>query len=318
MARKLPRRMHYKHGRYYYVHKNKWTPLSTQFHEALEQYGRLIEPPKGGMAEVVDDFMAAIKGEVAASTYKTYAIAAERIKRVLQEFAPGDVKPKHVAEIMEHYRATPAMANTMRNVMKQVFSRAVIAGKCDVNPVQFVPPRATAKRSRYLTDAEYFAIQAKATPTLAAIMDVCYLTGQRIGDVLAIRLQEIEDDGIRFEQQKTGNRLKVAMTPDLQAAISRAKALHTSVRGLTLFHGRGGKPFAYWTIRTLWERATLAAGVDDAHLHDLRAKAATDAKSQGLDSKTLLGHATETAHARYLRSKEIPVATPVKLRQSKT
>ena len=83
-----------------------------------------------------------------------------------------------------------------------------------------------------------------------------------------------------------------------------------------LFHTRQGKPFSYWTIRTLWQRATTSAGVEDAHIHDIRAKAATDAKAQGLDSKSLLGHASESAHLRYLRGKETPVAEPVRIRKS--
>jgi hypothetical protein len=45
-----------------------------------------------------------------------------------------------------------------------------------------------------------------------------------------------------------------------------------------------------------------------ADIHDIRAKAATDARAQGLDSKSLLGHASESAHLRYLRGKETPVA----------
>lgn len=318
MARDLPKRMHFKHGRYYYVHRNKWHPLSTNFHEALTEYGKLIEPPKGGMAELISDFMTHLRSEVAPSTYRTYSVAADKLKKALIEFAPEDVKPRHVAQIMEHYKKTPAIANTMRNVLKQVFAAAVISGKCDINPVQFVAPRRVNKRDRYITDAEFDAIRKHATPTMRAIMDVCYLTGQRIGDILSLRLQDITDDGIYFKQQKTGNRLKVTMTPDLAAVIAEARTLNASVRGMTLFHSRSGKPFSYWTVRTLWERATLAAGVEDAHIHDIRAKAATDAKSQGLDSKTLLGHSTDSAHLRYLRSKEIPVAEPVKLRRSKT
>lgn len=310
--------MHFKHGRYYYVHRNKWTPLSTNFHEALAQYGKLIEPMKGGMVELIAEFMLDIRAEVSPSTLRTYAVAAEKLKKTMVEFAPEDVKPRHVAQIMEHHKATPAIANTMRNVLKQVFAAAVISGKCDINPVQFVAPRTVKKRDRYITDAEFESIRKQATPTMRTIMDMCYLTGQRIGDILNLRLQDIDADGIYFKQQKTGNRLKVAMTPDLEAVIAEAKSLHACVRGMTLFHSRSGKPFSYWTVRTLWERATLAAGVEDAHIHDIRAKAATDAKSQGLDSQTLLGHTTESSHLRYLRSKEIPVAQPVKLRQSKT
>jgi integrase len=208
------------------------------------------------------------------------------------------------------------MANIMRNVLKQAFALAVRTGEAETNPVRDLQPFKEKKRERYITAEEFAAIRAKATPTLAAIMDVCYLTGQRIGDVLKIRHADISDDGLYFKQQKTGNRLRVEMTDDLRRAIDQAKALHTSLRGLHLFHTRQGKPFAYWTVRTLWLRATTAAGIDDAHIHDIRAKAATDAKAQGLDSQALLGHASESAHNRYLRSKEIPSVTPVRMGKS--
>lgn len=54
-------------------------------------------------------------------------------------------------------------------------------------------------------------------------MDICYITGQRIGDVLKIRHSDIQDDGIFFKQEKTGNRLKVQMTADLMLAVSTGR-----------------------------------------------------------------------------------------------
>lgn len=179
----------------------------------------------------------------------------------------------------------------MRNVLKVVFNKAVLLGLTDSNPVASVPPLKTKRRDRYITE-------------------------QRIGDVLKIRYSDIEDDGVSVQQEKTGNRLKIRMMADLRDAIGQARALHRSVKGFHLFHTRQGKPFSYWTIRTLWLRATTSAGVEDAHIHDIRAKAATDAKAQGLDSKSLLGHASESAHLRYLRGKETPVAEPVRIRKS--
>lgn len=308
--------MHLKHGRYYYVHRNKWRPLSKDYQEALVEYARLIAPEVGGLDGLVNRVMEDIRETLAPNTYKNYRLYGEIIKRTFVEFSPEQVKPKHIAELLDHYQAQPSTANALRNVLKVIFNKAVRWGITDTNPVQFVPPFKVGKRDRYVTEAEFAAIRNKASPTLKAIMDICYLTGQRIGDVLKIMYADIDDTGIFFKQQKTGNRLKVAMTPDLAAALANARALHQSVKGLTLFHTRQGKPFAYWTIRTLWSRATEAAGVEDVHIHDIRAKAATDAKAQGLDSKTLLGHSSEAAHQRYLRGKEIPVAEPVKLKRT--
>lgn len=315
-SRKLPPRLHLKNGRYYYVHRNTWTALSRDYHDALVEYARLIRPASSGMQELLDSFIAHIRPTVAKGTLHTYGCAVERLRAAFVEFAPHQVKPVHVAQVLDHHRATPSMANVMRNVLKQCFAYAVRTGLAETNPVRDIAPFKEKKRGRYLTGAEFAAIRAKATPTLAAIMDVCYITGQRIGDVLKIRHADIDERGLFFQQQKTGNRLRIEMTDDLRAAIDAARALHPRLRGLTLFHTRQGKPFSYSTVRTLWQRATTAAGVADAHLHDLRAKAATDARAQGLDSRALLGHTTEGAHNRYLRSKEIPNVQPVKIAKS--
>jgi integrase len=72
---------------------------------------------------------------------------------------------------------------------------------------------------------------------------MCYLTGQRIGDVLVIRLPDISVEGIAFKQEKTNARLLVKITPNLEELIARVKALPRKIRGLTLLCSpRDGKP----------------------------------------------------------------------------
>lgn len=71
------------------------------------------------------------------------------------------------------------------------------------------------------------------------------------------------------------------------------------------------------TVRGWWLRATALAGVDDCHIHDIRAKTGTDARKQGrTDSKELLGHKTDQAHERYQRDKEIPLVQPLPMVKS--
>jgi len=310
--------MHWKHGRHWYVHKGKWTALSKDYADALMEYAALIRPagPSDLMPAVIDRYMLDAKATVSKGTYRLYARCAGRLKKIFHEFRPDQVKPLHVAQMLDSFRSTPSEANNLRTVLKQVLSKAVLMGLTETNPVQFIPRNRVAPRGRYLTDPEFLAIRSHASPTMKAIMDMLYLTGQRIGDVLAIQHSDIEHDGIFFRQQKTGNRLKVAMTEDLREAVAAAKSLHKSVIGMTLFQTRLGRPIRYDTVRELWDRATKASGIEDAHIHDIRAKAATDARAQGLDSKKLLGHTSDSAHMRYLRSKEIQVAEPVSLKRT--
>lgn len=316
MPRELPRWMHVKHGAFYFVKGNKWRFLSRDKREALRLYADLATAAEGaGMAGLIDRALADMKKTVAASTYKHYFICAMRAAEAFRDFAPGQVRPTHVAEFLDSAKQTPSMANLMRSCLKSIFDRAVRWGLCDANPVREIKPFKTKARTRYITADEFARIREQASPTMQCMMDIAYITGQRRGDILAIRYADISDEGIFFQQQKTGNRVLVAMSPDLADAIRRARELHKSVKGLTLFHKRDGSPLSATTMDGHWRRACAAAGVEDAHFHDIRAASATDARKQGMDSKTLLGHTTDSSHNRYLRSKEVPVATPVPARK---
>ena len=311
---KLPVRMYLKHGAFWYVERNKWTRLGKDYAEALRVYAGLISGTGEKMPALVDRYMGQVK--IAPSTLKLYRIAADRISYAFEEFRPDQVRPLHIKQLMTKYANTPGMANQIRNVMVGAMQLAVDTGLCDTNPAREIKSLKTNRRDRYLTDTEITRIRAKASPTLAAMMDIAYFTGQRIGDVRTIRYADLGEDGIAFRQQKTKHKMIVAWSDELRAAVAAAKAIHQSVKGLTLFHTQQGKVFHYNTIRTLWSRACTAAGVEDAHFHDIRAKAATDAKAQGLNSQALLGHTSESSHLRYLRSKETPIAQPVKRRTS--
>lgn len=172
------------------------------------------------------------------------------------------------------------------------------------------------KCDRYLSDAEYRAIYDQASESMKPIMDICYFTGQRIGDVLAIKMSDIDDEGIHFKQGKTGARLVVKMTPELKSAIESAKALPRPIRGMTLFCTfRGGRQYNYATVKGMYMEAVKRAGVERTMLHDLRAKLFTDAKKQGKYAQALGGHVTEAMTNRYIRSRATVVAEASSFRQ---
>lgn len=148
-------------------------------------------------------------------------------------------------------------------------------------------------------------------------MDPAYLTAQRIGDVLAIRLSGISREGVSFQQEKTGKRLMVVMSPALEKAVSSARLLHgRQITPTYLLGQRNGKIRSYRGVRDLFDRAVEKAGVENAHLNDLRAKSITDAKKQGLDPQALAGHTTEAQTIRYIRDRETSVVEGPSFRQS--
>ncbi|MGB5835096.1 MAG: tyrosine-type recombinase/integrase [Thiohalocapsa sp.] len=310
----LPPCVYRKHGAYYHVHENKWTRIGVTLPEALAAYARLIDAPLSDMQALLDRVLAdAAARNLAAGTQTQYRRAVEKLKIVLAEFEPHEVKPHHIAQIMDAWRDTPNMANRCLSVLRMAFSIAVRTGVIDTNPCADIGRHREGKRDRYITHSEYQAIHKAAPSAMRAIMDLAYLTAQRIGDVLTIRESDLTDEGIEFRQQKTGKRLCVAWTPALRAAVAAARALRTH-RALILLSLKDGRKRSYRGVRDLWDRACTRAGVEDAHLHDIRAKSLTDARKQGLDAQRLAGHTTEAQTVRYLRDREVDlVAGPNRL-----
>lgn len=313
--RHLPACMYQKHGAYYLVRQNRWIRLGTTLQEALQRYSRLVSADRGDVVGLIDRTIEDARKRVKASTLQQYELAGRRLKEALVEFAIDEVEPRHVGQLMDHYRDKPNFANRMRTLLRQAFATAVRTGLRESNPVTEIPPFRERKRTRYLTDDEWHAIRQAGSPTLQCIMDVAYYTAQRISDVLAIRLADISDEGIQVQQQKTGRRLLVAMTPELREAVERSKRLHRTTK-FYLLAQRNGRIRSYYGVRGLLRRAADRAGIEDVGWHDIRAKSITDAKRQGLDAQQLAGHTTEAQTLRYLRGRETTVVTGPSFRQS--
>ncbi|WP_332688279.1 tyrosine-type recombinase/integrase [Devosia sp.] len=313
--RHLPSCMYQKHGAFYLVRKGKWERLGSDYTQALLEYARRTETTTAGtLPDHIDKVLKHITPKLKPSSAKAYEYAAKLLKKRLSDFNPDQVLPRHVAEIKVGMIDTPNMANRVITVLRVVYQHLVEWQVVDSNPCSDIRRHKEAERDRYLTDAEWMAIRRAATNDLRAIIDVAFLTGQRIGDVLSIRLGDISDDGITFVQQKTGAKLMVRMSPDLASSVSTAKALPRKARSLYLFCSPHSlRPYAYDTVRKAWMAACNKAGVADAHLHDIRAKALTDTRRQGNDAQKLGGHSSAKMTDRYIRLREIEVAEPPRM-----
>jgi len=301
--------MHWKDGSYYRVSRNKWTRLARSYHDALRRYAEL-ESSSTLWPELVNlqyaDYRAS---SLAANTLKQYDSIRPRLIAGFGDFDPHEITSAHVGQFLELYRSTPNIANRMLSVLRAVFDKGCRTGACSSNPAHGLKRFKEKQRDRYLTDDEFAAIRAHANIQTRLILDVCYLTAQRIGDVLQIRHEHVRPEGIYFEPQKTGRQKKllVEMTPELARTINEAKALH-KVMCPWLFHPRGKRtPYSYAAIKDNFNRACSAASVEGATIHDVRAKSLTDVDDAGGDATSLAAHSTRATTLRYLRNKQTRV-----------
>lgn len=296
-------------------------------------------------AEVADDRMPAVIAAWQRDVMPRHAPKTQRdelamckvIAESFAEFRAGQVQAPDVADFLAPLRAKPRTHNGYRGMLRELLRYSVERGMRTDNPVAHIRTLPTPARTRYITDSELRRIKVGAIygddkkPTrsgrmVAAMIDLAYLTGQRIGDVLELRWKRDPDDvdaphvtdtGLRFRPEKTststGAAVIIGWTPRLVDVVERIRKIQAErllkrraeqriVSGY-LVTGQDGKPLGYWGASSAWRRAVKRAGVKGVHLHDVRAKALTDKEAQeGMAAARTMGtHSTEAQTADYVR-----------------
>ncbi len=338
-------------GRWYYRvraegTKRVWVKLSLIDDGLPAMYQALAAKLAEGLA---DDRMPAVIAAWQRDVMPRHApktqIDERSMCRVLAEsfadFRAGQVRAPDVAEFLQPWRVRPRSHNGYRGMLREILRYSIERGFRDDNPCDHIKTLPTPARTRYITDSELRRIKVggiygddgKRTRSglmLAALIDLAYLTGQRIGDLLELRWERDPDDldaphvcaeGLRFRpsktRQKTGAAVLIEWTPRLRDAVDRIKRLqaarlllrkaHQRVVSGYLITGQDGKPLTYSGAQSAWKRALKRAGVKDAHFHDLRAKALTDKEAaEGMQAARTMGtHSTEAQTADYVRTRGV-------------
>jgi integrase len=248
------------------------------------------------------------------------------IAEAFAEFTPENLDTPDCSEFLSQFKSMPPTYNAYRSALREYMRFAEEKGRRPPgsNPVQSIRTMRTPARDRYITDSEMrrikvAAIRAKdrwgrAQDTrsgrmLCAMIDMAYLTGQAIGDLLALEWSDFKPAGIFFARGKvektTGSKVTIEWTPKLRDVERRLKELRKARRafGGQVFVKQNGKPYSYWGVSSAWQRARLRAGITDCTFHDLKAKALTDKEErEGMRAASAMGqHSTESQTADYVR-----------------
>lgn len=322
--RHLPARVTHEHGAYYYRGPDrKRIRLGDTLADSLRAYALLVETPDrlATMNDVFDRYIAEHLPTLAKVTQASYLRAMGYLRPVFGHMAPGDVLPKHIyqyIDIRSEGGKKKRSANLEKSVLASVLGKAVIWGVIHSNPCKEVKRLKTTSRERLPTWAEIDAFCSVAPALIQVWCALKVATGRRQGELLALRLADLREDGIHFSTAKGGRDVIIEWTDELREVVRAAKALRRdSVRGLTLFCTRDGAPYSSDGFRSIWQRAmtkALDAGVLQERFteHDMRATAATEAKAQGVNAQALLGHRRATTTDIYIRQKGAAIVAPVK------
>ena len=307
----LPPRV-YRRGRsfYFVTLAGKWIPLGQDEGSMRRQWADLYgQAPQETVASLCWRYVEDCMPKAAENTRKQYRSYARAIAREpWGALSPDALKPFIVARWRD---ANPrkVAANGALSLLRSAFGKAVEWGLVETNPMREVSKNDTEDRARYLTDAEVRAIR-QALPEWGRLwLDISYVTGLRVNDVLTIRWDEAKTSIIR-RSQKTKVQQEYRVEGDLATVIQEARKRR--ILGLYVVADEKGRQITADKLQRFWRAATMKAGIEDAQPRDMRAKAGTDAEAQGLDYQALLGHRDRRTSEIYLRNKRTVQAPSLK------
>ena len=189
------------------------------------------------------------------------------------------------------------------------------------NPCAGIKGHKETGRDVYVDDEIYKLVHSAADEPLRDALDLAYLIGQRPADVLKLSRSDIKDGALWLKQNKTGNKVRVAIVGELEALIERIGK--RKVMGLSLVNMQDGTPMTKYMLRHAMDAARDAAVKLAPHLEkqirefqfrDLRAKAATDKDEvEGIAAaQEQLGHTTTAMTRQYVRHRKGKLVTPTK------
>ena len=312
--RHLPERLYHRSGSFYFVEHGtgKWINLGRNYVRAIAEYGQLTadESPSHTVGALIDRYLREVAPMKAERSFKDNIRQARYLRAFFGKMSPNSVTQRHIYQYLDQRgKQSQVQANREYALLAHIFKKAVRWGDLlpAENPCVGIEKFKEKPRSRYIEDWEYLAFRNHAGDFIARYMDVKYLTGLRQGDLLALRLDQLKDDGIHFEIKKTGKRIIICWKEDLKAAVEATRKLPRPVRGLYLFCNRRRQPYTGSGFRSIWQRkmrSALEQGVLTERFteHDLRAKSASDTDPE--HATRLLAHSSSKMTETYLRKPE--------------
>lgn len=348
-------------GVYYYLDrgiqpdgKRPMIPLGKDYVEALRKYSdlvKVVQAPAVTVPELLTKWQLATLN---ARPPKTQHGILSAIPPLLRFFgdppAPlPDVRPMHIAQYLS-WRPSDSAEQARLRGRKQVGTGAASAnreiawlsaawnwaraqGVTDLpNPCEGVRKNKESGRDIYVEDDEMKRIYDEADVPLREAIDLAYLTGQRPGDLRRISERDISKNSLSIAQSKTGAKLRISLSAELNGLIDRIKARKSAIKGvrsLSLLCDDSGHALTQNQMRSRFDKAREAAAsraetngelevsakLRTIQFRDLRAKTGTDVTEESGDirkAQKLLGHTTAGMTEHYTRKRRGELVAPRK------
>jgi integrase len=173
------------------------------------------------------------------------------------------------------------------------------------NPCKGVKKIKEESRTRYVTDEEYKIAYGLAGNYMQVAMELAVICRMRRGEVLDLRVKDIETEGLNTRRSKGSNSTLTLWNDRLEKAINQGLEGCLRVPEMPVINNGKGSQVAESAFKSAFQRLQAkfkAMGVEHFTFHDLKAKGVSD--FEGGSKQLAAGHKTASMTAIYDRKRK--------------
>lgn len=291
---------------YYYAWKGRGAPRiysKPGTVEFVRELNAALENHRTGDKTKIDGLVIAYKSsdayiDLADSTKRNWSRWLDRIrdhfgKLSIRQFDRPTIRTD-IKKWRSEWKDQPRSADYGMQVLSALLSFAVEEGRLGSNPCKGIGSLYESDRSDIIwEDGDLTTLQKHATPEVFRAAKLASLTGLRLGDLLALRWDQIGEKSIERKTNKSQSKkkktkkAKVASIPLYKELKNFLDECPRSEKAETVLTTSRGTPWEGWG--TGWNDAMTESGLieQDLHFHDLRGTAATKFYKAGLTEREI-------------------------------
>jgi integrase len=309
--------------RFYFRHRGKRWPLpgvpgSTEFSLRYDQLRRecaVSEPRRNNVHFAPHTLGSIIEKWLASEAYtsksyhtkRQYRRVVDQIKEMCGRALIADLREEHVREIRSRFLPATFTADEAVMLLSTLwtFAKEHLAMKLGPNPttdIRKLHRQAWSHEPWPDHVIERFEAEARPKPNAQLALLLLLYTGQRVGDVAAMRWDQFDGTGIAVRQDKTDVLLWIPCHSRLKAALDTAQRKSEFL--LTTQQGSG---YSAGSLGNMIMEATAQIDAKDYSAHGLRKNAAialAEADCTVQQIMAITGHKTWKEAMRYTQRRE--------------
>jgi len=242
---------------------------------------------------------------LAPGTIKGYRYHIRDLRVAFGAAIAAELRPKDFGPFLNVRRGKCHRVRQLA-VLSAAFTQAVSAWYVlETNVLRDVKRPKFRPRDRLVSDAEFKGLAALVPKRIRLAMMLAVLTGQRQGDIIRFRWSDIQDNALVIQQGKTGKRLAIEITKDLEQVLDQCWLLPGGGHAGSeyVLPNMYGRPYTPEGFRACWQKQMnkwVRLGNARHTFHDLRALAATRCPTPEVAMR-LLGHSNISMTLRVYR-----------------